>query len=81
MRPVKRTAAYDEYGQIRRHLDYRIANGLPMHPWRRLASITELWMTSILLDKVLGDGNTAFEVLTGKSVRAHVQFPHWLSDC
>jgi len=56
-------------GQIRRYFDYRIANSRPIHPWRRPALITESWMTSILLDKVLGDGNTSFEQLTGQSVR------------
>lgn len=56
-------------GQLRRYFDYRIANGRPIHPWRRPTPITESWMTSILLDKVLGDGNTSFEQLTGQSVR------------
>lgn len=65
-------------GNIRRYLDYRLSNNRPIRPWHRPAPITESWMTSILLDKVLGDGNTSFEMLTGQSVGAHVEFAHRL---
>jgi hypothetical protein len=61
-------------GQMRRYFDYRIANSKHIHPWRRPAPITESWMSSILLDKVLGNGNKSFEVLTGQSVRSCVEF-------
>ena len=63
-------------GNIRRYLDHRLGNDKPIHPWRRPAPITESWMSSILLDKVLGDGNTSFETLTGQAVAAHVEFTH-----
>ena len=55
-------------GNIRRYVDYRIGNNRPIHSWRRPAPATESWMTSIFLDKVLGEGDTAFEELTGQSV-------------
>lgn len=61
-------------GNIRRYLEYRLSNNRAIHPWRRPAPITESWMSSILFDKVLGDGNISFETLTGQSVRAHVEF-------
>jgi hypothetical protein len=67
-------------GNIRRYLDYRVSNNRQIHPWRRPAPITESWMSSILLDKVLGDGNTSFELLTGQSVAAHVEFAHRWPD-
>jgi hypothetical protein len=67
-------------GNIRRYLDYRLSNNRPIHPWRRPAPITESWMTSILFDKVLGDGNTSFEMLTGQSVGAHVEFVRRLPE-
>jgi hypothetical protein len=67
-------------GNIRRYLDYRLGNNKPIHPWRRPAPMTEAWMSSILLDKVLGDGNTSFETLTGQSVSAHVEFARRLPD-
>lgn len=63
-------------GNIRRYLEYRLSNNRPIHPWRRPAPITEAWMSSILFDKVLGDGNTSFETLTGQSIKAHVEFSH-----
>ncbi len=37
-------------------------------------------MTSILFDKALGDGNVSFEMLTGQSVAAHVEFTHRLPE-
>lgn len=67
-------------GNIRRYLDYRLSNNREIHPWRRPAPITESWMTSILFDKVIGDGNRSFEMLTGQSIRAHVEFSHRLPD-
>lgn len=67
-------------GNIRRYLDYRLSNNRQIRPWSRPAPITESWMSSILLDKVLGDGNTSFEMLTGQSVGAHVEFAHRLPD-
>lgn len=67
-------------GNIRRYLDYRVSNNRQIHPWRRPAPITESWMSSILLDKVLGDGNTSFEILTGQSVAAHVEFAYRWPD-
>lgn len=67
-------------GHIRRYVDYRLSNNRAIHPWRRPAPITESWMTSILFDRVIGDGNTSFEMLTGQSIRAHVEFSHPLPD-
>ena len=61
-------------GNIRRYVDYRIGNNRPIHPWRRPAPATESWMTSILLDKVLGEGDAAFEALTGQSVGPSIGF-------
>lgn len=60
-------------GQLRRFFDYRIASSKPPHPWRRPALLTESWMTSLLLDKVLGDGSTSFETISGQSVAMHVE--------
>lgn len=67
-------------GNIRRNLDYRLSNNKTIRPWNRPAPITESWMTSILFDKVLGDGNVSFEMLTGQSVGAHVEFNHRLPE-
>jgi hypothetical protein len=67
-------------GNIRRYLDYRLSNNIPIRPWHRAAPVTESWMTSVLFDKVLGDGNLSFEMLTGQSVGAHVEFAHRLHD-
>lgn len=63
-------------GNIRRYLEHRLSNNKPVHPWRRPATITESWMTSILLDKVLGNGDVSFEVLTGQMVQTHVKLFH-----
>ena len=62
-------------GNLRRYFDYRLGNNKAIRPWQRPAPLTESWMSSILFDKVLGDGNTSFEMLTGQSVGAHVEFP------
>lgn len=59
-------------GQIRRFFDYRIASSKAPHPWRRPALLTESWMTSLLLDKVLGDGSASFETISGQSVAMYV---------
>lgn len=67
-------------GNLRRYYDYRLGNNKAIRPWNRPAPITESWMTSILFDKVLGDGNTSFETLTGQSVAAYVEFTHRLYD-
>jgi hypothetical protein len=59
-------------GNIRRYIDYRLGNHKSIRPWSRPAPVTECWMTSILLDKVLGGGDESFETLAGKSVSGHV---------
>lgn len=60
-------------GSLRRAADYRLANGKPIHPWRRPSPAIEPWLTTILLDNVLKDGDISFETLRGKEVVAHVQ--------
>lgn len=66
-------------GNIRRYVDHRIGNDRPIHPWRRPSPATESWMSSILLDKVLGEGDSAFEELTGQSVGPSIGF-RWRAD-
>ena len=60
-------------GSLRRAADCRLANGKPIHPWRRRSPATEPWLTTVLLDNVLRDGDISFETLKGKEVAAHVQ--------
>jgi len=60
-------------GSLRRAADYRLANGKPIHPWRRPSPATEPWLTTVLLDDVLKGGDISFETLKGKEVAAHVQ--------
>jgi len=60
-------------GSLRRAADYRLPNGKPIHPWRRPSPATEPWLTTVLLDDVLKDGDISFETLKGKEVAAHVQ--------
>jgi hypothetical protein len=67
-------------GNLRRYFDYRLGNNKAIRPWHRPAPFTESWMSSILFDKVLGDGNTSFEMLTGQSVGAHVEFARRLPE-
>jgi hypothetical protein len=55
-------------GSIRRKIDYRIANGREIIPWSRRHPSKESWITSILLDKVLGDGNRVFASQVGESI-------------
>lgn len=60
-------------GSIRRYADYRLGNGNRIHPWRRPSPTTQSWVTSILLDKILKQGDLSFEMLTGHGIRNHVE--------
>ncbi|KGF80199.1 hypothetical protein IA69_19570 [Massilia sp. JS1662] len=60
-------------GSLRRAADHRLANGKPIHPWRRPSPATEPWLTTVLLDDVLKGGDISFETLKGKEVGAYVQ--------
>jgi hypothetical protein len=60
-------------GSIRRYADNRLANGKPIHPWRRPSPTTESWITSILLDKVLKGGDISFETLKGQDIAGYVE--------
>lgn len=59
-------------GAIRRYADFRLGNQNTIHPWRRAAATAEAWVTSILLDKVLKNGNVLFENLPGQEVYGYV---------
>lgn len=59
-------------GAIRRYADFRLGNQNAIHPWRRSAPSAEAWVTSILLDKVLKNGNVLFENLSGCEVHSYV---------
>jgi hypothetical protein len=59
-------------GAIRRYADFRLGNQNTIHPWRRASPTREAWVTSILLDKILKNGNVVFENLSGQAVYGHV---------
>lgn len=59
-------------GAIRRYADFRLGNQHTIHPWRRATPTAEAWVTSILLDKVLKNGNVLFEKLSGHEVYGYV---------
>lgn len=59
-------------GAIRRYADFRLGNESTIHPWRRVSRTAEAWVTSILLDKVLKNGNVVFENLSGRNVHDYV---------
>ncbi|WP_323144915.1 hypothetical protein [Massilia phyllosphaerae] len=60
-------------GTIRRCAEYRLAKDEEIHPWRRPSLTKESWITSILLDKVLKNGEASFEMLKGSSVVKYVE--------
>jgi hypothetical protein len=57
-------------GSIRRFADNKLSNKREVRPWSRPNLHKEAWITSILFDTVLRDGNMLFETLTGNSVAA-----------
>ena len=55
-------------GNIRRDVDKRLANNIPIKPWNRQNHDNESFLTSIMFDKILQGGTAAFEVINGTTI-------------
>jgi hypothetical protein len=55
-------------GNIRRDVDKRLANKIPVKPWNRQNHDNESFLTSIIFDKILQGGTAAFEAINGTTI-------------
>lgn len=57
---------------IRRYADDRLGNRKSVYPWSRRPT-SESWLSSILLDTVLKDGDAVFETVNGSDIAVYVR--------